>query len=180
MLERSWVLGSPYNLCVRLVTWCTQRADMFSITVVTTDDHHILNDHHISTWLPQGLQRSWKQTAGNHTCWRHKSSQLWHCVFGWRPPNVSIQCSFYCQNGLLDLKDKGTKTLQNVRNTHPTQHHIQKNCVFGNTKVITSNLATNYTFASCVSWYSSSWISSAHEHVFVLTADKEVSLNAEW
>jgi hypothetical protein len=54
-------------------------------------------------------------------------------------------------DGLLDLKAKGTKTLQNVRKTHPTQHHIQKNCVFGNTNVITPNLATKYTFASSVS-----------------------------
>jgi hypothetical protein len=56
----------------------------------------------------------------------------------------------------LTLKDKGTKTLQNVRNTHPTQRQIQKNRVFGNTQVITSNLATKYTFSSSISQFVSS------------------------
>lgn len=44
------------------------RADMFSVTVVTTDNHNRFNDHHISTRLPQELQRSWNKTAGNHMC----------------------------------------------------------------------------------------------------------------
>jgi hypothetical protein len=83
------------------------------------------------------------------------------------------------QDGLLDITDKGIKTLQNARNTHPTHHHIQKNWVFENTNVVTSNLATKYTFASSVSQFSSSLSSSAHEHVFLFTAAKEVPLNAE-
>jgi hypothetical protein len=46
--------------------------------------------------------------------------------------------------------------------------------------VITSNLATKYTFSSSISQFVSSWSSSAHEYVFLLTAAKEVSPNAEW
>jgi len=92
--------------------WCIQRADMFSVTVVTIENHNIFNDHHISTWLPQELQRSWNKTAGENTCWRLKSSQLWHCVFGWRPSNVSIHFSFYCQKPKMDCLTLQIKTLK--------------------------------------------------------------------
>jgi len=98
---------------------------MFSITVVTIENHDILNDHHISTWLPQELQRSWNKTAGFHMCWRLKSSQLWHCVFGWALPEVSVPFSFYCWKPKMDCLTLKIKALKPFKMSEIlTQHSI--------------------------------------------------------
>ena len=91
--------------------WCGPlwRADMYSITIVITENHNILNNHDIPTRLPQDLQRSWNRISGSHMCWILESSQLWHCVFGWRQPNVAMIIEFIfillskAQEGLPDL-----------------------------------------------------------------------------